>query len=500
MLVLKIPFLFGAVLVAGFSECLSSKQGNTNLSCYENKKKESFTSRALMPSKILDNFQNQIFVPRRQYSYCGPQYLFIHGGKDEIIKKPPGVIEKTLKLQCTSASEHTTDGIPKQRSQKRTLLALSYLSGMGICGVVLAALGSSLQDLAANCKTDAIQIGSVFVARGAGAIMGTISSAGLYRKFNGKVVMGTGLIFFAVALAFGPKITSVKTLHLLFFAFGICTAVVDTGCQILTRKLHGREAGPWLGANTVAFGLSGCMVPFIDYLCKSVDRSFTVLASLSAIVCVGVLAAPVPSQEEIPPPAVRPSSAGSSKKTYTKEMLIAMMALCLVGGKVTSTSYFNVYAAETAVIAKEHIPLLLMVLWGGVTVGRFTGIHNQRRFNLLSLQRHFKGFLVCGAVAMAIIAGLPKNSIILWVCVGLYGFFNGPTVGYSYDLTNRLTVPSEMGTSIVMLGLNIGASLVPFFTTHVWGVIGYTSLPLVLILSHLIPLFLLHVVCNPNVN
>lgn len=74
-----------------------------------------------------------------------------------------------------------------------------------------------------------------------------------------------------------------------------------------------------------------------------------------------------------------------------------------------------------------------------------------------------------------------------------YGFFNGPTVAYCYDLVNRLTIPSERGMSIVMFGLNFGASLVPYIVSDVWNAGGGPStLSVSIFLSMLVPLPLLY--------
>ena len=77
---------------------------------------------------------------------------------------------------------------------------------------------------------------------------------------------------------------------------------------------------------------------------------------------------------------------------------------------------------------------------------------------------------------------------VLWCGVVAYGFFNGPTIGYIYDLCNRTTVASEKGMSIVMFGLNSGASLVPYFVSFMWlrGV-GPMSLPFIVMVSHVAP-------------
>ena len=52
-----------------------------------------------------------------------------------------------------------------------------------------------------------------------------------------------------------------------------------------------------------------------------------------------------------------------------------------------------------------------------------------------------------------------------WAGVAIYGVGNGPCVGFFYDILNRVTETSERGMSVVMLGLNAGASFVPFGTT-----------------------------------
>jgi hypothetical protein len=48
---------------------------------------------------------------------------------------------------------------------------------MDICGIVLVALGSTLEDLAKNVEKTATKIGTVFIFRGFGAIFGAIASA-----------------------------------------------------------------------------------------------------------------------------------------------------------------------------------------------------------------------------------------------------------------------------------------------------------------------------------
>jgi predicted MFS family arabinose efflux permease len=368
--------------------------------------------------------------------------------------------------------------------------------GMGVCGIVLVALGSTLDDLARNCGTSSVNVGSVFIARGAGAMFGSASSASLYKKFSGGSVMCSMLLFFAVCLLYMPFLTDVIVLHICFTALGICTSVLDTGCQIMTRKLHGVEAGPWLGANTVAFGISGSIVPGIAYVTGSLFAQYAVLAVVSAATAILLISAPQPLPHHIPPPAMKKAVASSSgaaeKQTYEIEMILSVMVFWLVGGKVTSTAYFNQFVADTDLIPYYDASLLIVVLWVAITLGRIAGIQDMRFLNLPRLYNHLLFFLVGGIFAMLLIMVFPTQPLALWIGVGMYGFFNGPCVGYIYDLNNRITYPTELGMSIVMLGLNAGASLVPYGTSLLWAYFGPASLLWIICASHTLPIPLMY--------
>lgn len=110
--------------------------------------------------------------------------------------------------------------------------------------------------------------------------------------------MSIVLLFLTAVLLYMPFLSSVVNLHISFFMLGLSTAIIDTGCQIMTRKLHGSAAGPWLGANTVAFGISGALVPLIGYITGSLDIQYFILASVSCIVGVFMIVLPAPEKYE----------------------------------------------------------------------------------------------------------------------------------------------------------------------------------------------------------
>lgn len=143
---------------------------------------------------------------------------------------------------------------------------------------------------------------------------------------------------------------------------------------------------------------------------------------------------------------------------------------------------------DTDVISESHAELLIVVLWVAITIGRLAGLQDQRHLTLPKLYRHSTILFMSGAAAAAAILLFENSAFVLWTGVAAYGLYNGPTVGYCYDLNNRLTEPSEMGMAVVMFGLNFGASIVPYVISWVWSATNWPQcLMVVILLSHLFP-------------
>ena len=116
---------------------------------------------------------------------------------------------------------------PEESSQEKIILGLGYMFAMGVCGVVLVAIGSTLDDLAGKCGYSSTEVGTVFIARGIGAVAGAISSAKLYKWLQGNHVMGFSLGLITVLICALPFNTSYVGLHLYFLALGLGTGTYN---------------------------------------------------------------------------------------------------------------------------------------------------------------------------------------------------------------------------------------------------------------------------------
>ena len=165
--------------------------------------------------------------------------------------------------------------------------------------------------------------------------------------------------------------------------------------------------------------------------------------------------------------------------------------IIFVGGQVDLVAYINPYLDQTDPVNGSSHQHLLGVFWAFVSVGRFLGVLDQRTIvSDESLIRHICYCSVIASIALLLTLTFPSHKILLYCSVSVYALLYGPVVGYCHDLNNRLTLPTEKSTSIVMLGINCGASFYPYLTSLLWSRHGEPSvLFAALVLSMALPLF-----------
>ena len=358
------------------------------------------------------------------------------------------------------------------------------MMAMGVCGVVLTAIGSILDTVAKHCGTESTKVGTVFIARGVGAIAGAVLSAKLYSPpRKGNNVLCVTIILLIGLMMYLPFVTNIVVLHVVFTGLGFSTAVTDTGCQIMTRKTHGNRAGPWLGANTVVFGIAGAIVPVIDIITSNSITMCAVISTvalLTAVACFSCKHPEDPDMLRYVPQNLGKKNSGSLgkgewvEKYYVTEVIMGCIVFWLIGGKVLCSSYIEDYVDQTHVVPSKDSALALMAVWISIAAGRFGGLYDQILINgmgasgLHTCYRHLCLWLWGGLAGSFLWQAFPHSPVAFWIGICMYGFGNGPCVGYLYDLNNRLTPATGVGMSIVMFGLNFGASLIPYLATLLW--------------------------------
>jgi len=302
----------------------------------------------------------------------GGGVLFFDRDEREMALPAPAALEKKT---SSHGGDDGDDDHGTVSPRWRVRLGVLYMCGMAMCSVVLCALGATLDTLAAHCGLNALSLSSVYIARGAGAVCGAMASSSIYRVVHGNHALALALAFLAIVLLALPPTTSPVLLHVLFALLGLATSTIDTGVQIMTRKAHGAGAGPWLGANTLAFGVAGAAVPVVSLMAGGRDSVvYLVFAAFSIATGAVILCLAVPQRmaEAVdghagktqsgktqtqqsramlarrkgfaPPSASLPASMSVSGggdspwASYAVEAAIAVAAFFVIGGQVALTS------------------------------------------------------------------------------------------------------------------------------------------------------------------
>ncbi|CAN0001068.1 unnamed protein product [Laminaria digitata] len=267
----------------------------------------------------------------------------------------------------------------------------------------------------------------------------------------------------------------------------------------MTRRLHGSAAGPWLGANTVSFGISGALSPLIGWLTGSLMVQYSVLAAVAFIIGFILVVLPDPGRQPPPReeliqvmPLTIPEGWSKPRAFYDANKIdfhLCGIMFWFMGGRIAATAFLREFVDDTSKASDAHI--LIVCLWLAITLGRVIGLRDQLTLALARLFRHVTILCVGGMVAMVVLLFLYRFQWVTWVSVVVYGCFTGPALGYAYDLSTRVSPRPETSAVVAMFGITAGASIVPFLASFTWSVTGLAFfLPLFIVASHAIPLLL----------
>lgn len=126
-----------------------------------------------------------------------------------------------------------------------------------------------------------------------------------------------------------------------------------------------------------------------------------------------------------------------------------------------------------------------------ITLGRLISLRDQRTLTLARLYRHLAFVSLMGAVAVLMHFVFLSHGVMLWTPFIVLGVFNGPALGYCFDLSTRVSPNPATSTAVTVFGLTLGASLLPFLVSAAWDMTGWSVLlPLFLIMSHTVAFYL----------
>jgi MFS family permease len=339
--------------------------------------------------------------------------------------------------------------------------------------VTVAIVGLTLDELAAMVGMQSgVDLRQIFLARGLGAVVGTLVGGWMVDRLPIKQVIVFFVVMSAATLgALVPNMPGARSLAAAFFLVGLSgSALVVCATTSACWAFPGASVGPVMSRASASFGVSSAALPLIMHpLSASLRLQYGVCAACSLPALLLLSASNAPARP-IAPPRPPPSSAAvdeekrshgarRSRRGLALALAAALVQVLLQGGLSSLMGWIVSFGRIHYWYEADRASVLMSVLQGASTVGCMLAAEFQRRVDLLlllpaQLAVATAGMLVCIAWADSSVAGF---AAIAW-----YGFFAGPTVGYCSSLLNTYATLTGIKMSIVSLGINAGANLVPW--------------------------------------
>ena len=379
---------------------------------------------------------------------------------------------------------------------EKYLFGTQYLLSNFVCGLILVTLGVLLENLAVNNGYKSIDIGSLFLARGVGLLLGHISSPTWYKWFRGRFVLAAAFLGISFTLA-QLSSSNMLGIYIAFLILGIETSLIETGSEIMILKVYGNEAVLWQAAGSLTYAFAGIIVPIVVLLLDRQDHQCYLLSFIVFIVAViHALGPKYPGMYGSPTGDVcmkLPANYDQNMKNWYG-YLIAFMGFWFIGSLVTVTVYLPTYINSVSFKDSFLSPKLLLILWLGIMIGRIIGIIDLNSVMTHAIPNHLSFILIVGLSSMLPITWFPHSEAALWIGMAIFGLCNGPCIEYAVLLYYKMGNHMETPITSFAIGLHVGSGLVPFMAAFLWSSGGgHNTLTVILFLSMLIPLIILNI-------
>ena len=225
--------------------------------------------------------------------------------------------------------------------------------------------------------------------------------------------------------------------------------------SVRSRALHTDLAGPWLSANTIAFGLGCECVAVLQWatsdrftaICVGVFAVFVTVALLIA----AMLPAGLTRSRSSPWVEKLEHRTGVQVPMYAFECLFGAVLFFVFGAKMAASTYISEFMTDMH-WHDRHARILIMTIWTTCTVSRILGVMEVASWSFDRVAPIIIRGVGCMTLAgcFALIFRIFQSSkIAFWVSIVGYFTTSGPMLGFTYDLTHRITQPSPDGTAVL---------------------------------------------------
>lgn len=295
---------------------------------------------------------------------------------------------------------------------KSLLQTIGYFGVFLTLGAVIASLGPTLPDLAANAGVGMAQIGILFTARSFGYLTGSFMSGSHYDRWPGHRLMGFLLLLAALTMALLPTIHLLAAMAAVIFLVGIAQGGVDVGSNTLLAWVQKERSGPYLNGMYFFAGLGSFLVPLF-FGRVNLGWGYGGIATALFAVALWLFLTPSPKI---------PSHVKNNEVRLTNYSLFvgfAFLAFLYVGVEVSYGGWIFTYFVSSGIGETPAAYTLTSVFWLAIMAGRLVSVPLSSRLQLNVLITAYISGAVFSAAALRFLAHYPAAVWIGSVGMGL---------------------------------------------------------------------------------
>eukprot|EP00045_Choanoeca_perplexa_P015800 m.204129 g.204129 ORF g.204129 m.204129 type:complete len:480 (-) comp17085_c1_seq1:241-1680(-) len=400
-------------------------------------------------------------------------------------------------------------------SRLRYTITVFECLGFFSIGIILALLGPTLLDLAANTNSSVAEIARAFTARSVGYFLGSVAGGKLFDShFSSTCLLLAGALGLAALGTFlAPLTTSLTALCFIVSLQGVAMGVLDTGGNVLLLKLWGAACGPYLQSLHAAFGVGAFVSPFIaqafianhatsDHGCPDlnstalsttlqpnlstispslepvshVSGAYMLAASLMVPVSLGfvVLHGRAKDGLQLLQDKGEDDSHRDSRPVYSARtgyiilLLGCLFFFCYVGMEVAYGGYLFSFAVKNCSLrfTSTQATQLTSVYWGWFALGRLVSIPLSMVASPLSMTLVD---LAGALVASVLLASNPSNPTQVWMSSGLFGLSLASVFPSGLHLLEQSIPLTGAAASAIVMGASGGEMALPLLVGLLFG-------------------------------
>lgn len=366
------------------------------------------------------------------------------------------------------------------------IATLVYYLSFIILGLVSAAQGPSLLNLAKHTTSTLDQISLIFVAVSFGYLVGSFFSGRAYDRIPGHRLMAIALLVIAGSAALIPIAASLWLLLLAFFLLGLGKGTVDVGSNTLLLWLHGEKVGPFMNGLHFFFGVGAFISPLILNQIRLATGDIHWLFWVCAIICIPLTI----WLWFLPSPTATHRTAEEKKAAFPvfPVVILVLLFVLYVGLELGFGNWIYTYTLTLKLASESGATQLTSTFWGAFTLGRLLGVWTAARMRSQTIL--YMDLIGCIA-SIIIILIWPASPIALWL--GTIGF--GLCIASMFPTVlmlagERIHVTGAI-TGLFLVGSAMGSALLPWLIGQAFDPIGPHVMPILVFVDVIVFLLLL---------